>query len=370
MAKKTVSSWSENRLPALQWLAEPEKHVPATVCAVFGEESYLRRQVMGKLPEVFARTLGEYEEGPDGCENPEDFEPICFDAGTVSWKRVWEEISTFSLFGVSRRLVVLNDADDFIAKNRDSLEKYAESPAETGVLALELKNFPANTRLFKLLEGNGLLIDCRPLNEQNELPRWVCETALKKHGFKIQPQAASLLVSQIGAEMGLLDQELAKLALLAEKGETVTEVHIRKSSGSWRMQTVWTLVDCILDGQAKDALQYLGQLLDSGEAPIAILAQIASSMRRLAAATRLILEDERAGRRPNMDEALTEAGVNRYFLQKTSLQLRRLGREKGTRLLEWMLELDFALKGESSLSDRLLLERFILRLAMSRRLEM
>lgn len=367
MAKKSVSSWSETRLPALQWLDEPEKHVPATVCAVFGEESFLRRQVMGKLSEVFARTLSEGGDGASGGENLDDFKPISFDSGTVSWKRVWEELSTFSLFGASRRLVVLNDADDFISKNREALEKYAEFPAETGVLVLELKSFPANTRLFKLFEGNGLLIDCRPLNEQNELPRWVCETALKKFHFRIQSQAASLLISQIGSEMGLLDQELAKLALLVEEGETITEAHIRKSSGSWRMQTVWTLVDCILDGQAREALQYLGQLLDSGEAPIAILAQMASSMRRLAAATRLILEDERAGRRPNVDNALTEVGVNRYFLQKTSLQLRRLGRERGMRLLEWMLELDFALKGESSLADRLLLERFVLRLAVSRR---
>ncbi|MBE6428929.1 MAG: DNA polymerase III subunit delta [Planctomycetaceae bacterium] len=363
MAKKSVS-WSENHLPALQWLEQPEKHIPGTICAVYGEESFLRRQVLGKLPEVFANALrgevGTLEGGFD------DFDPAQFDAGTISWKRVLEEVSTFSMFGPSRRLVILNDADDFISKNRDLLEKYAESPVETGVLVLELKSFPSNTRLFKLVEGNGLLIDCQPLNEHNELPRWICETAVKKHHLKIQPQTASLLVSQVGAEMGLLDQELAKLALLVEDGESITEIHIRQSSGSWRTQTVWTLVDCVLDGQAKEALQYLGQLLDSGEAPIAILAQIASSMRRLAAATRLILEDERMGRKPNVDNALTAAGVNRYFLQKTSFQLRRLGRERGKKLLDWMLELDFALKGESTLPDRLLLERFILRLAMPR----
>lgn len=368
MAKSAKTSVSENQISALQWLARSEKFVPRTVCAVFGEESYLRRQVLDRMPAVFAQDLqnGEDSGGMLGGGGTEEFEPAEFDANVTPWKRIIEELSTFSMFGPSRRLVILNDADDFVSKNRERLEEYAATPLETGVLVLELKSFPSNTKLFKLVEGNGLLVDCRPLNEKQELPRWVCETAREKHHFTIQSGAASLLISQVGTEMGLLNQELGKLALTVEKDVPVTELDIRQKTGTWRTQTVWTLVECILEGQAKESLQYLGQLLEAGEAPIAILAQISSSMRRLAAATRFILEDEKAGKRPNADEALTRAGVNRYFLQKTSAQLRRLGRERGEQLLAWLVELDFALKGASAVSDRLLLERFVLRLAMPR----
>lgn len=344
---------TENQISALDWLAHPEKLVPKGVCAVFGEESFLRRTVLAKIPSVVAESLQE---------KPDALAPAEFNGSVVPWKEVVEELTTFSLFGPPCRLVILNNAEDFITKNRELLEKYAAEPVEMGILVLELKSFPTNTRLFKLVEGNGTLISCKPLNEKGELPAWVCETAKKKYNFTIQPSAAALLVSQIGTEMGILDQELSKLALTVGKDEPVTEVQVRQNSGSWRTQTVWTLVDCILDGCAKEALQYLGQLLDSGEAPIAVLAQISSSLRRLATAVRIIEEDERMGRRPDLNAALTTAGVNRFFLQKTAAQLKRLGRERGKKLLPWLVELDFQLKGESAMPDRFLLERFILRL--------
>ncbi len=355
MAKTSTKTVSENQIPALQWLAEPTKRVPSGICVVFGEESFLRRSVLAQIPVSVASALGL-----------EVIEPSEFDASQTSWRNIIEELTTFSMFGPSQRLVILNSAEDFVAKNRDELEKWAEAPAETGTLVLEMKSFPSNTRLYRLVDENGLMIDCRPLNERDELPRWVCEIAQKKHHVTIRQNAATLLITQIGTEMGLLDQELAKLALTVEGDEPITEAQIRQNSGSWRLQTVWTLIDCMLDGQTEETLQYLGQLLESGEAPIAIVAQISSSLRRLATATRIILEEERVGKRPDLNNALITAGVNRYFVQKSVAQMKRLGRERGRKLLDWLVELDFALKGASTISDRLLLERFILRLTVSR----
>lgn len=355
MAKTSSKTVSENQIPALAWLADTAKRVPSGICIVFGEESFLRRTVLAQIPASVV-----------SAQDSDAIEPSVFDASQTAWRNVIEELTTFSMFGPSQRLVILNDADDFVAKNRVELEKWAEAPSETGTLVLEMKTFPSNTRLYRLVDGNGLMIDCRPLNERDELPQWVCEIAQKKHHVTIRQNAATLLIAQIGTEMGLLDQEIAKLALTVEGDEPITEAHIRKNSGSWRMQTVWTLIDCMLDGQAEETLQYLGQLLESGEAPIAIVAQLSSSLRRLATATRIILEEERAGKRPDLNNALVTAGVNRYFVQKSTAQLKRLGRERGQKLLDWLVELDFALKGASTISDRLLLERFILRLTVSR----
>lgn len=377
MAKKT-SPYAKDVIPALTWLAEPQKSVPQTVCAVFGDDAYLRRTVLARLPQLFQSEKGEYKgeeinekkkgerkERKGGGEEESGFEPAQFDANFTPWSRVSEELMTFALFGPSVKLVILSDADDFLTKNRDALEAYAAAPSETGILVLELKALAANTRFYKLLAENGLLIDCRH-PQTYEIQKWVVDSARQKHHFTIQPAAAELLITQIGDEMGLLDQELAKLALLVENDAPVTPELVRKNSGSWRTQTVWTLIDCILDGHAQEALQYLGQLLDAGEAPIAITAQISSSLRRLAAAMRIIASDEKAGRRPSLSGALTAAGVNRYFLEKSAAQLRRLGRYRGEHLLEWLVALDFDLKGNSPLPPRLLLERFILRLTIKR----
>ena len=40
---------------------------------------------------------------------------------------VLDELRTLSMWG-DARLVVIDDADDFVSKNRPGLEKYAESP--------------------------------------------------------------------------------------------------------------------------------------------------------------------------------------------------------------------------------------------------
>jgi len=55
--------------------------------------------------------------------------------------------------------------------------------------------------------------------------------------------------------------------------------------------------------------------------------------------------------------------VNAFFLQKAETQLRRLGRQRGAQLYRWLLETDLALKGDSAMPPRLVLERLIIRLA-------
>ena len=46
--------------------------------------------------------------------------------------------------------------------NRQRLEDYAAKPRASGVLVLDVDEWPANTRLYKALDQSGLQIDCRP----------------------------------------------------------------------------------------------------------------------------------------------------------------------------------------------------------------
>lgn len=65
-----------------------------------------------------------------------------------------------------------------------------------------------------------------------------------------------------------------------------------------------------------------------------------------------------------MREALGQAGVKAFVLEKTERQLRRLGRRQGDRLYRWLLEADMDLKGNSSLPLRTILERLFVRIAV------
>ena len=83
----------------------------------------------------------------------------------------------------------------------------------------------------------------------------------------------------------------------------------------------------------------------------------------MATATRLILQAEAAKRRLGLRDALEQAGVKPFVLQKSERQLRLLGRQRGGQLLGWLLQADLDLKGESTLPPRLVLERLIVRLS-------
>jgi len=334
---------------AIDYLAHPEKHPPGAVCAVFGDEMFLRRQAILCLREA---VLG----GDDG-----DFSLSTFEGGNTLFRDVHEVLSTVAMFGGGRRLAVVEEADSFVSQYRQALEDYVARPSRGGVLVLDVDTLPSNTRLYKSIAAEGLLIDCGT-PQPAKLTKWLVQWADKRHGVELAPAAAELLVDLIGPELGLLDQELAKLATVAE-GKRIAPELVGRSVGGWRAKTTWEMLDAVLDGKVAEAMQQLDRLLASGEQPVGILAQISATLRRLAAATRLVIQTEAAGRRVNLRQALEQAGIRAFVLQKAERQLRALGRQRGAKLYDWLLEADLDLKGESAMPPRLILERLIVRLA-------
>jgi DNA polymerase-3 subunit delta len=267
-----------------------------------------------------------------------------------------------AMFGGGRRLIVVDEADEFITHHRPELEDYVERPRKTSVLVLVADAFPANTRLAKAVAASGLLINCATPGA-NQMPAWLNSWATQFHHIRLDRPAAELLLETIGPELGLLDQELAKLALTAGPEKQVTAPMVKSQVGGWRARTTWEMLDATLAGDVAGALGQLERLLAAGETPIGLLGQVSASLRRLAAATRVILQGEAAGRSVPVRQALEQAGVRSFVLQKTERELRRLGRQRGARLYRWLLETDLDLKGESTLPPRLILERLLVRLA-------
>jgi len=334
-------------LEALDYLAEPRQHPAADVCVTFGDDPFLARQVLASLR---AEVLGEEDA---------EFSLSVFDGRAAELRDVLDELATMAMFGGGRRLVVVEEADPFVTRYRGELEDYVAQPSPGGVLVLQLKSFPANTRLYRAAVGSGLVVNTgAPANAK--LARWITTWAKQTHQARVSADAADMLVEMVGPELGLLDQELAKMALVVGTNGQITPKVVSQMVGSWRAKTTWEMLDAALDGKAPEALGQLDRLLLAGEAPIAILGQISASLRRLAAATRLVLKTEATGRRPALGPALEQAGVKRFVLERTQRQLRQLGRHRGRRLYRSLLEADLALKGASALPPRLILERLIL----------
>jgi DNA polymerase III subunit delta len=374
---KAKSSSQAGAISALDYLARPANAPTRPVCVVFGDEPFLKSEVIGALR---AATLSD----DDG-----EFSWRAFVGDEADPRSVFDELATVALFGGGKRIVLVSEADDFVSAHRSLLENYAAKPCDTGVLVLDVKSWPSNTRLYKQLAESGLQIDCKAPSE-GALVEWLRERVERQYHATFARGAAERLVEIVGPQMGRLDQETAKLSLLAGVGvppsgggapapagrptkggtPTITVDLINDAVGGWRARTAWDMIDAAAAGDAREALIQLDRLILAGESPVALMGQIAWRFRQLAAAAQIAVQAQRAGQRVNLRHALEQVGVKTWqgAMEKAEANLRQLGARRAARLDRWLLEADLALKGSSSSGDRarLVLEQLFVR--MSRQL--
>ena len=337
---------------SLDYLADAAKHSPRPICVLFGDEPFLKRQVLTRL-------RGAVLAGHDA-----EFSSTSFAGPTATLSAVLDELSTLAMFGGGQRLVVIDQADDFVSRYRAELERYAEHPKGSSVLVLDVASWPSNTRLYKALAGKGLVIECK-FPAPARLQKWLIAWTKTQYHARLEAEAAETLIDIVESELGLFDSELSKLALLAGAEGVIRAELVREAVGGWRTRTTWDMLDLAAGGNARQALVELDHLLSAGEVPISILAQIGSTLRRFAAAARLIEQAEGAGRRLSIRQALENAGFKAFTLSKAESQLRQIGRVRAAELYRWLLDADLALKGSSSspARGRLVLERLLIRLS-------
>jgi DNA polymerase-3 subunit delta len=390
---KSKSSSPAGAVAALDFLAATTSTPPRPVCVLFGDEPFLKNQVLEALR---GAVLGE----DDG-----EFSSRTFLGDDVEPRTVFDELATVALFGAGGgRLAIVAEADGFVSKHRSALEDYLERPKHSGVFVLEVDSWPSNTRLYKHLAQHGLQIDCNVPDEPRIL-KWLSQWAERTYQASLAPGAAERLLEVVGPQMGRLDQELAKLSMIdaspqsaprsvgaayqttesrptskipdqevdnahptrPEKKPAITIDLIDQAVGGWRAKTAWQMIDAAAVGDAREALIQLDRLLLAGENPIGLLAQAASPLRRLASAARIVHREQAAGRRISLRQALEQAGVSRWpkALDTAEAQMRQLGARRAGKLYDWLIEADLALKSTSSSGERarLVLEQLFVRLS-------
>lgn len=330
-------------MDALAFLGKVKKK-PEPLYVVYGEEDFLKRQVL----QAIRRTVVAEEADAD------DQAFSTYPGDRADFAEVLDELATVPFFS-SRRLIVVENADPFVTKHRPLLEKKLADLPAANTLVLEVKSWPANTRLAKMVDP-ARSISCKG-PPPYKLPQWCTEWAAARYVKKLPGNAAALLVDLVGVEMGLLDQEIAKLAVYVGTKETISVEDVDRLVGRNRAESTWKIFDALGSGQAEQALTLLDRLLDQGEEPMRMLGAFAFQLRKLAMAGRLALQG-----RP-MTAALEQAGVAPFGLKSAELQLKHLGRRRVVRLFDELLQLNMDVRGDSPLQPRVLLERFLVRLA-------
>lgn len=273
----------------------------------------------------------------------------------AEWRRVRDELSTISMFG-DRRVVIVEDADDWVSEHRSGLEAYFDKPSQQSVFILDVKTWRSNTRLAKKLSKAGLELDCSQLKGA-ALFKWLATRTQSEYGKQLTRDAAGLMVELAGTGLSLLEQELAKVAAYVGDRDRITVEDVRALVGGWKAETTWRMTDAVRDGQPATALKALGKLLHAGEAPQKILGGVTFVFRKYARATEL------ARNGAPLRAALQHAGVFPRDIDGADRYLRRVGRPRAELIRAHLLQADRGLKGGSRVSERLQLELLLLALA-------
>jgi DNA polymerase-3 subunit delta len=297
------------------------------------------------------------------------------DGDTSRWSDLRDDLATASLFDMGdKRTIIVRGADKFVSNHRPEVESFIAKPSRAARLILELDSLASNTRIYKALSKDQMLVACGSATDSKSgvtaatRRKFLTGYVAKQHETKLAKAAADALVEMLGDEVGMLDTEIAKLALYVEPGAPIDEALVRDVVAGWQGKTVWQITDAIAAGDAAEAIRQLDKLMTGGQRPIALLPQIAWSLRRLGMATAIVEYMERSGRRWRLEDALSQAGVKRPAdVSRATSQLKALRRDRGKQLLPWLLDADLRLKGTHSAEgrDRFLLEQLVVKLAKS-----
>jgi DNA polymerase-3 subunit delta len=332
-------------MDAVDFLSKARKGEPKPVYVLCGDEEFLKRQAREAL---VGWVLGDADPAYAVSTYPGD---------RAEWSTVRGELQTLPFLS-PRRVVVIDQADEFVSDNRPALEKYVAKPSP-GVLVLDVRSWPSNTKLAKALPDEATIVCKTP--KPSQLPAWCLQRARSEYGKKLAEPAAQLLVELVEPSLGLLDQELAKLATYVGDAAGITVEDVDVLCGRSRSAETFKIFEAIGQAKPAEALAILQRLLADGEEPLALLGAFSWQLRKLAQAGRLAVQGV------SVPEALREVGFGPWQVEKVEPQLRHLGRRRLEKLFDWLLEMDLGMKGNNPLPPAVQLERFVVKLAQPRK---
>lgn len=212
------------------------------VYALIGEDSFLQIERLNQILK----------------QAPADATRIDVDGERCELADVFDELRSFAMFG-GAKIVVMRNADEFITRFREQLEEYLAHPSTSATLVMRVKSLPGTQRVAKLTAKIGAIEKCEP-PKAYELPGWIAQRAKSVHKINISPDAARLLADRIGADLGRLDNELAKLAL-SSAGDKVGVDDIAESVVFQREQEMWDMTNELALGRPAEALKRWRQLM-------------------------------------------------------------------------------------------------------------
>lgn len=269
-----------------------------------------------------------------------------FDGARTPLAEVFDELRTFSLMQ-SYKVVVVDDADQFVKEHREALQRYAEAPVDNATLVLRSINWNS-PKLDKLVAKVGAKIKAEPLSAA-AAKKWVVDRAKKNHQRTIKPQAAQMLIDRMGTGLMRLDSELAKLALLVDEKEPIGPDLIETVAGRSSDEKAWVVQEAVLQAamsggppgssgklQGGAAIEKVHELVDlSGQPEVLVMYFVADLTRKLFLASQM--------KRQGMNEGQIARAMKLWPRERATLfmdMMRRLDGDSAGRLFDRVIDAD------------------------------
>ncbi|MCE9590444.1 MAG: DNA polymerase III subunit delta [Planctomycetes bacterium] len=248
---------------------------PPRIAVLYGPEEMLKREALDRLRSEIESVHGEAE-------------VMIYDGKSASLADVLDELRSFSLMQ-RHKIVIVDDADVFVAAHREALVRYAEAPVESALLLLRAGKWNKGN-LDKLIEKVGFITKCEPL-PPGEVRRWLVTRAEKVHGRKLDPRAVELLAERLGGDLSLIDSELGKLAVMVKDNEPIGVALVEQLVGRSSEEEAWAVQEAVLQslaGRRGEVIEKLHELIDlSGQPDILVAYFVADLVRKLHVAAQM-----------------------------------------------------------------------------------
>ncbi len=181
------------------------------------------------------------------------------------------------------RVVLLRETEALASSSRarELLVGTAEDPPP-GLALILVASIPSGSsaRFYKDLKKHALDVEF-PAVSANDVPGWLMERARSEHGMEMDEEAARALGGGLGTDLGVLAQELDKLASLAGDAGTIGLDDVKAAGTRLPEQDRWQWFDLVGERRFNDALEGLRTLLGQGESGVGLTIGLGTHLLRL-----------------------------------------------------------------------------------------
>ena len=188
--------------------------------------------------------VSDYMEANIVDESVRDFDQTIIYGGETTMADVVATTQRYPMMS-PLHLVIVKEAQEIDTKQWELLASYLKSPAQQSVLVLVYRHKKLDKRsaAYKAIAEVGVVFEAAAPRDY-QVPKLIAEEVRAK-GFNITDKAVSMMVGALGADMGKVANELAKLYPLLPAGGTIDERLVEQQVGISKDYNVFELQSAI-----------------------------------------------------------------------------------------------------------------------------